>query len=49
MLDARATIAAVVEDLARGADAGVVAARFHGALAEATARACALAAAAAGC
>ena len=44
VLDARATIAAIVEDLARGAASGVVAARFHGALADATARACALAA-----
>ena len=44
VLDARATIAAIVEDLARGAAAGVVAARFHAALADATARACALAA-----
>jgi hydrogenase maturation protein HypF len=42
VLDARATVAAVVDDLRRGAGAGVVAARFHGALAAATARACAL-------
>ena len=33
VLDARATIAAVVDDLARGVAPGVVAARFHGALA----------------
>ena len=44
LLDARATVAAVVEDLARGALAGTVAARFHTALAGATARACILAA-----
>jgi hydrogenase maturation protein HypF len=42
VLDARATIAAVVEDLARGAAPGIVAARFHNALARATAEACAL-------
>ena len=45
VLDARATIAAVVEDLARDVAPGVVAARFHGALARATADACALVAA----
>ena len=44
VLDARATIAAILEDLARGAATGVIAARFHGGLAAATARACALAA-----
>ena len=44
LLDARATIAAVVEDLARGAAAGTVAGRFHNALADATARACVVAA-----
>ena len=44
LLDARATVAAVVEDLAQGAAVGTVAARFHGALADATARACAVAA-----
>jgi hydrogenase maturation protein HypF len=42
VLDARATVAAVVDDLGRGAEAPVVAARFHRALAQATARACAL-------
>jgi hydrogenase maturation protein HypF len=45
VLDARATVAAVRDDLARGAVPGVVAARFHGALAGATAAACELAAA----
>jgi len=45
VLDARATVAAVIEDLGRGAAVGLVAARFHGALARATAEACALAAA----
>ncbi len=44
VLDARATVAAVVADLARGAAVGSVAARFHGALAHATAEACELAA-----
>jgi hydrogenase maturation protein HypF len=44
VLDARASIAAIVEDLARGAATGVIAARFHRALADATARACTLAA-----
>jgi len=38
-LDARPTVAAVVDDIARGTDAGVIAARFHNALAAATARA----------
>ena len=42
VLDARATIAAVGGDLARGASPGAVAARFHNALARATAEACAL-------
>jgi hydrogenase maturation protein HypF len=41
VLDARATVAAAVGDLAAGAAPGVVAARFHGALARATAAACA--------
>jgi len=45
VLDARATVAAVVDDVGRGVAAPVVAARFHGALARATARACALVAA----
>lgn len=44
-LDARATIAAVVADLDAGAPAGVVSARFHRAVADVTARACAAAAA----
>jgi hydrogenase maturation protein HypF len=44
VLDARATVAAILADLRGGATVGVVAARFHGALAEATARACAVAA-----
>jgi hydrogenase maturation protein HypF len=43
-LDARATIAAVVEDVEGGTPVGVVAARFHNGLAEATADACAAAA-----
>ena len=38
-LDARPTVAAIVDDIARGTDAGVIAARFHNALAAATARA----------
>jgi hydrogenase maturation protein HypF len=42
VLDARATIAAVVDDLGRGVAPAVVAARFHGALAHATAHACEL-------
>jgi hydrogenase maturation protein HypF len=41
MLDARETIRAIVEDLASGAGPSVVSARFHRALAEGTARACA--------
>jgi hydrogenase maturation protein HypF len=41
VLDARETIRAVVADLARGATAPAVSARFHRALAEGTARACA--------
>jgi hydrogenase maturation protein HypF len=48
VLDARATVAAVQGDLARGAATGVVAARFHAALAHATAEACRLAAARSG-
>jgi hydrogenase maturation protein HypF len=40
VLDARATIAAAARDVAAGAAAGVVAARFHAGLADATARAC---------
>jgi hydrogenase maturation protein HypF len=40
-LDARATIRAVAEDLAGGAPAATVGARFHAALAAATAHACA--------
>jgi hydrogenase maturation protein HypF len=32
-------VAAIVDDIARGTDAGVIAARFHNALAAATARA----------
>ena len=38
-LDARPTVAAIVDDIARGTDAGLIAARFHNALAAATARA----------
>jgi hydrogenase maturation protein HypF len=38
-LDARPTVAAIVDDVARGTDARVIAARFHNALAAATARA----------
>jgi hydrogenase maturation protein HypF len=45
VMDARATIAAVVEDLRRGVDARVIAARFHRGLARATAAACAAVAA----
>ncbi|MBS1869287.1 MAG: carbamoyltransferase HypF [Actinobacteria bacterium] len=44
-LDARATVAAVAADLARGVPVGAVAARFHAGLAAATAEACAHAAA----
>ena len=40
VLDARATIAAVHRDLARGVDVARVSARFHNAVAEATASAC---------
>ena len=40
MLDARETVLAVARDAAAGVPAGVVAARFHRALADATARAC---------
>jgi hydrogenase maturation protein HypF len=39
-LDARETVRALMEDLGAGVDAGVVAARFHNALAAATAAAC---------
>jgi hydrogenase maturation protein HypF len=42
VLDARATVAAILADVARGADVATVAARFHGALARATADSCAL-------
>jgi hydrogenase maturation protein HypF len=41
VLDARATIAAVMDDLTEGTAVARVAARFHNAVAEATARACA--------
>ena len=44
MLDARATIAAVAADVLAGTGPARVAARFHNALAGATAQACALAA-----
>ncbi len=47
-LDARATIADVVEDLRGGVAAGVVAGRFHSAVARGTATACAQAASRAG-
>jgi hydrogenase maturation protein HypF len=40
LLDARETIRAVARDVAAGAPAGVVSARFHRALADAVARAC---------
>jgi len=40
ILDARETIVAVARDAADGVPAGVVSARFHRALADATARAC---------
>jgi hydrogenase maturation protein HypF len=40
ILDPRPTVAAVVQDLADGVATGVIAARFHNALAEATAEAC---------
>jgi hydrogenase maturation protein HypF len=39
-LDARATVRAVVRDLGAGTPVGTIAARFHAAVAEATARAC---------
>jgi hydrogenase maturation protein HypF len=45
-LDPRETILALMQDLAAGVPVGVVSARFHGAVAQATARACAEAAAA---
>jgi hydrogenase maturation protein HypF len=48
VLDARVTVSAVVADLAAGVAPGAVAARFHGALARATAGACELAAARSG-
>ena len=41
MLDARPTILAARRDLTRGIDVGIVAARFHHALADATADDCA--------
>ena len=44
VMDARPLIRAVTQDLAEGVDVGTVAARFHNALATATASACALAA-----
>ena len=44
VIDARPTVSAVVEDLRRGAEVATVAARFHNALANATADACARAA-----
>jgi hydrogenase maturation protein HypF len=40
VIDARLTVAAVVEDLRRGAEVATVAARFHNALANVTADAC---------
>jgi hydrogenase maturation protein HypF len=40
LLDARPTIAAVVGELARGVDVALVSARFHNAVAQATAAAC---------
>jgi hydrogenase maturation protein HypF len=40
VLDARPTVAAVVEDLERGVDVALVSARFHNAVARATAAAC---------
>ena len=39
MLDARPTVAAVVDDVARGVDVALVSARFHNAVARATAEA----------
>jgi hydrogenase maturation protein HypF len=48
VLDARLTIAAVLDDVSRGTDRGVVSARFHNGLAFATARACEAAAQARG-
>src|SRR5205085_7536577 len=48
LLDARATVRAAAEDLGRGAGPAAVSARFHGGLARATARACAIAAVGAG-
>ncbi|HXS45705.1 MAG TPA: carbamoyltransferase HypF, partial [Solirubrobacteraceae bacterium] len=47
-LDARATVLEVLADVGAGVAAGVVSARFHRALAAATAEACAMAAGAAG-
>ncbi len=49
VLDARLTIRAVSADLERGTDVATVAARFHNALADATARACAVLARRLGC
>ncbi len=40
LLDARETIRQVAADLARGVEPGIVSARFHGAVADATASAC---------
>jgi hydrogenase maturation protein HypF len=40
VLDARPTVAAVVDDLARGTDVPLISARFHNAVAAATAAAC---------
>jgi hydrogenase maturation protein HypF len=40
VLDARATVQAVAEDMRRGAPVGLVSARFHNAVAAATASAC---------
>jgi hydrogenase maturation protein HypF len=48
VLDPRATVVAVARDVAAGVPAGVVSARFHRGLADATARACASLAAAHG-
>jgi hydrogenase maturation protein HypF len=48
VLDARAAILALSEDLSRGVDPAIVSARFHNAMAAGTARACELAAEQAG-
>src|SRR5439155_12722056 len=42
VLDASPTIRAIADDLSTGADVASIAARFHNALADATARACAV-------